>query len=245
MLGMSTRGFAGLFVLAVAAAAVAGVLVARGEPAQAYGEQLQRFAHLSKLVPIYPGATFYPLGETVHVGGLEREMGYARTPDPPWKVGERYQGIWESQGLRVTRDSLPSRDAVTAHAFEDDWVRTVVAESDGAQTTIVASVRLLDAPMPEPSFPIPESCEVVDHTGARDEGVRTQIAYLACEGYLVELIDFYDDLLHGATRKPRAVGEEVAFITWSAEATEVTLTASQADVDPPATAATITWQGRR
>ncbi len=242
---MTLRRFAGVFVFAVAAAAVAGVLTARGDRAEAYGEQRQRFVRLSKLVPIYPGALFYPLGDSVHSGGLDREMAYARTEDPPWKVAERYQGIWESQGLRVRRESQPVRETVTAYAFEDDWVRTLVAESDGAQTTLVASVRLLDGAMPDPSFPIPESCELVDHTGARDLGVRTEIAYLACAGYLAELLDFYDDLLHGTRRTPKAVADEVAFITWSGDALEVTLAASQAGVDPPATAATLTWQGRR
>jgi hypothetical protein len=244
MLGVSKRAFAGTFAMAVTVAAIAGVLTARSEHAQAYGEQLQRFEHLSKLVPMYPGASFLPLGESVHVGGLGREMGYALTDDSPWKVGERYQGIWESQGLRVARDSMPTRDTVTAYAFEEDWVRTVVATSDGDRTTIIASVRILDGAMPEPSFPIPESCEVVNHTGARDDGVRTQIVYLACEGYVPELIDFYDDLLHGARRNPRAVGEGVAYISYSSDVLEVSLAASQGGGDPPATAATLTWQER-
>ena len=94
------KPFLALLAVAMGGAAVAGVLVARRDAAQAFDETAPRFATLSQLIPSYPDSHFFPMGESLAVAGVEREMGYAMTPDPPRKVADRYEGIWQSQGLR-------------------------------------------------------------------------------------------------------------------------------------------------
>ncbi|MFC1611178.1 hypothetical protein ACFL6C_09475 [Myxococcota bacterium] len=245
---MSRRRIVLVLVAGVAVAAMAGVLVARHEHAQAYGEQLQRFEMLTKLIPPYPAAFFYPMGEDLHVDGVSREMAYAMTEDPPRKVADRYEAVFGSQGFEVERFEVGGETWVVASDDKDPWLRTVMTMPSQGMTMILASVRPLDRLPQLPRVPVPESCRVISHTGARDGGVRTEMAFLVCEGYLSELLDFYDDALYGSRRRVRIQeggADGSAQVTYSAEGVEVILAALQADIDPARVTASVTWQERR
>ncbi len=243
---MSARRVVAVFAVALGVAALAGVLVARHDEAQAFAERLVTSATLARHVPPYPDSRAMPLGETVHVSGVARELAYALTVDAPDKVADRYEGIWRSQGLRVERRAHDGAEWVTAFADEDPWVRTVVASATERGTVLVQSLRPLRGSAAVPAFPCPAGCVLLDHTGARDGGVTTEVVFLACDGYLAELVDFYDDLLVSLERRERLreSGPASLFVTYSGATHEVSLAATESG-DPPRVAATITWQERR
>jgi hypothetical protein len=242
---MTGRRFFALLVFAMAAAAGAGVLTARRDAAEAFAEPVHRLAHLPELVPAYPRSFTFPLGESVQVSGMPREMAYALTDDGPWKVADRYEAIWQSQGFRVKRDEHQGSLWVTAFSLADPWVRTVIATAAPEGTIILQTVRRLDGVFEAPRVPVPRFCALADQTGGVDDGVRSEMVFLACDAYLNEVIDYYDDALQGTTRTVRLeeLGRSV-YLTYSEASREVMLAASQADTDPPRTAVSLTWQER-
>lgn len=241
------RYLVALWLLGVAGAAVAGVLAAMQEEAVAYSEPAPRFTNLTDLVPPYPGAAFFPMGDSLNVDGFTREMGYALSGDLPAKVADRYEAIWRSQGFKVERQARQTEQRVTATAQSDPWMRTVVATLSGERTAIVASVREVFATPQPPATPVPRFCKVVSYTGGRDQGIMTEMVFLSCEGYLRELVEFYDGALHGTRRIDRfaAQTDDPVHITYSGSELEVMLSASQLADDPPRTVASVTWQERR
>ena len=245
------RRFAAIFFAGCAAAAVAGVLVAHHEDAQALNETSERFVNLSHLIPSYPDAHFFPMGESLGVSGLWREMGYAITPDRPRKVADRYEAIWTSQGFAVDHHSADEGEWVSASALGEPWVRAILATRDGDKTIIVASVHNLARPLESPPMPVSPLCDIVSDDGAKDHGVQTAQVLMSCKTHLDEIVDYYDGALQGATRSERFGADgscHDAYITYSERDREVSLIAKESDPDPdgtPRTAVSITWQERR
>jgi hypothetical protein len=244
------RRFVILFVTGITGAAVAGILTARHNVAQAYGERPPQLGKIGGLIPAYPDAPFFPMGQALHVDGVDREMAYAVTVDPPETVADRYEAIWTSQGYDVSREMVGDEAWIAAGAPGDPWARTLVITRTAAkETTIVASVREAAELPGDPRIPVPSTCTVVGHTGGRDQGVHTEIVFLACETYLREIIDYYDGALHG-TERENAFDEAgvagSAYVTYAGRDVEVIVAARQdPEADPPKTAATVTWQERR
>jgi len=254
------RAFATAFAISIAGAAVAGVLVARGELAQAYGESLQRFERLSKVIPLYRDSSFYPMGKGLHVDGVSREMAYAVTSDPVWKVADWYEGLWTSQGFQVQRNTVGGEEWIMAMDAHDPWMRTIAAvpgNSDGddhgggggggGQTTILASVRPLDTPAAKPKLPVANDCAVISHNGAKDMGVATEMMYLSCNGYVGEVVDFYDEVLYGAVRRGeihQSATNASGRLVYSSDGLEVILSLQQTSVEPPRVVVSLTWQER-
>ncbi len=247
MLGMSCRHLVLLVPVALGGAAVLGVLTARHGVAEAYAERSPQLGKIKDLMPQYPNMTFYPMGQSLHVAGVDREMAYGTTVDAPFKVAERYEAIWESQSYDVDRHSADDEEWVSARAPNDPWVRSVVIARSHGRTTVIASVSAAEAEGDDPRIPVPSFCDAVSHTGARDQGVRTEMVFAACEGYVREVVDYYDAALHGTDRKERidpASSKGGVFVTYSGSDVEVMLVAKQSDTDPPMTAVTVTWQER-
>ncbi len=246
MLGVSPktlRRYGAVLGVAVALAAAAGVLTARQGQLIAYSERPPRFASLDQLVPPYPDAIFYPMGDELRVDGVTREMGYATTPDSATKVADRYEAIWHSQGFRVERRLVGVEEWVTASALEDPWMRTIVATPKGGRTVIVASVREVWREQAPPKIPMPDTCEAVSDTGSRDKGLHTEVAFLACEAPAREVIDFYDQLLPATRRRsPLQTEAGTAYLTYTTGELHVSVTVKEIDTDPPQSAVTVTWQ---
>ena len=252
--GISRRLFKralAVFVVAVGGAAVAGVLVARHQAAQAFDERAPRFESLSELVPFYPGTRFYPMGESVAVAGVSRELGYAVTHDPIQKVGDRYDAIWQSQGFKVDRRATDDQEWVSASDPSDPWVRSILATRNGQETVIVATVRDLSRPSTPPLVPIPAVCTTLSDDAARDAGVHTQELLLECRAKVDEILDYYDGALHGSNRRDRLGADGSAgnaFVTYTEERREVRLMAKEGEPGAdgqPRTAVSITWQEGR
>jgi hypothetical protein len=227
------------------------VFVARHEAAQAYNEQAPRFESLSQLIPFYPGTRFFPMGESIAVAGVTREMGYAITSDSIRKVGDRYEAIWQSQGFKVDRRATEDQEWVSASDANDPWMRSVLATRKGTETVIVATVRDLSRPSETPAVPIPDSCTALTDDAAKDGGVRTQQLLLDCRGTTAEVLDYYDGALHGSNRRDRLGADgssDAAYVTYSEERREVRLMAKEGEPGPdgePRTAVSITWQEGR
>lgn len=243
---MNWRTRAGIAVVGLLGASVAGILTAQMKQAEAYSERPPVLGRVADLIPLYPNTRFLPMGTNIHVDGVSREMAYATTPDPPHKIADRYEGIWVSQGFRVNRESVGADESVTAS--DEMWVRTVVASPSAGGSTIVASVREAVVRPAKPRIPVPPICSVVSHTGSKDGEVITEMIFLSCEGYLSEVLDFFDDALYGITRNERREGVDRSsgvYVTYAADDLHVILTASQRDSDPPRVGAAVTWQERR
>ena len=246
-----SRLFLVLLAVACGGAAVAGILVSRRDAAQAFNEASPRFASLGRLIPAYPDSRFFPMGESLAISGVEREMGYAVTLDSPRKVADRYEAIWQSQGFRVERRSSDDDEWVSASDLSDPWIRSILATAKGGRTTIVASVRdTWKAPEP-PAVLIAEGCAVLSDDAATDRGVRTQELLLSCRAHLDEVLDYYDGALHGATRREHLGADgsaDTAYITYSEVNREVRLMAKEGEPrsdGQPSTAVSITWQEGR
>lgn len=239
------------FGLAFAGSAAAGVLTSMRDEAVADSERPPRFDKLLSLVPAYPNAYFYPMGERLMTEGVEREMGYALTSDPPRKVADRYESIWHTQGFTVDRNAFEDGEVVTATALGDNWARTIVATGTGEGTTIVASVReVLQVPQ-APKLPVPSSCKVASQSGALDEGVSTEIVFLGCTGFVSEIVEYYDGVMHGKERIEPLAGDEPSgsmHVIYSGRGLNVTVTAMQSPLEEdeiPRCTASITWQEQR
>ncbi|MBI5510978.1 MAG: hypothetical protein HY903_19630 [Deltaproteobacteria bacterium] len=234
----------------VAGAAVAGVLAARREVAKARADEAPTFANLSRLVPAYPGARFFPMGEALRTAGVWREMGYALTEDSVRQVADRYEGIWRSQGYAVERRGTGAGEWVMAQDLKDPWARAVFVSQVGGETVIVASVRdLWRAPEPAP-VPVPPDCEVVSDDGARDHGVATSQVLLSCRAHLDEIVRYYDTALAGGVRREHLganAGDRQAYLTYADARRQVTLLATESDATPetPRVSVSITWQEER
>ena len=180
---MSLRRLATAGLALILGAAVLGVFTAHRDHLEATSSRRPLTGRVGQLIPDYPGTAFFPMGRALHVDGLPREMAYAVTDDEPAKVADRYEAIWESQGYEVDRQDGEVESWVTARASEDPWVRSIVISRSGRRTTIIASVSGADAHGSAPRVPVPDYCDVVQHTGATDIGIDTQAVMLNCEGY--------------------------------------------------------------
>jgi hypothetical protein len=256
--------FAVLFVVACCGAAAAGVLIARRESAQAYDEPAPRFTALGRLVPRYPDSHFFPMGESIMVAGIGRELGYALTTDSTRKVADYYEAIWRSQGFKVDRrngdcsddgDQRPAarcdEEWVSATDLRDPWMRSVLVTRRAGTTVIVATVRDLSRPSAPSAVPISSACDVVGDDAATDRGVRTQQLLVSCRAHLDDVLDYYDGALQGAARRTHLGADgsaDTAYITYSEANREVRLMAKEGEPDSdgqPRTAVSLTWQEGR
>lgn len=240
---MSGRRYLGVFAFAVALAAAAGVLMGHRAEVIAHGEAPPRFVRLTKIVPPYPGAAFYPMGHELHFDGWRREMGYAVTRDRPAKVVTRYEAIWRGQGLTVERYRRGGVESVTAQ--DGRWMRTIMASPQPRGTVIVASVSGVAEAAHPLRLPIPPACEVAADTGALDRDGPTEAAALACGGFVAEVVDFYDELLEGAERHAEVSERGGQVVYRDAHGLEVRLLVHQASLEPPRVGATLSWQEQR
>ncbi|MBI3179858.1 MAG: hypothetical protein HYZ27_09375 [Deltaproteobacteria bacterium] len=237
------RRYGAVLGVALAVAAAAGVLTARQSELVAYSERPPRFTSLDQLVPPYPEAVFYPMGDELRVDGVSREMGYATTLDSATKVADRYEAIWHSQGFKVERRVVGVEEWVTASAIEDPWMRTIVATPKNGRTVIVASVREMWQDQAPPKIPMPDTCEAMSDTGSRDRGLHTEVAFLACETHARDVIDFYDQLLAATRRRaPLQTEAGAAYLTYTTDDLHVSVAVKEMDTDPPQCAVTVTWQ---
>ncbi len=247
-----------IVLTALLLSALVGVLSVEMNSLQAYSESISRFTNLHKLIPAHPGSVFLPMGDEVDVGGWSREMGYALTKDSAFKVAERYQAIFEGEGLVVERRSDEVSESVVAFAPGDEWLRTIVATKNQAQTfgnklsggsTIIASITPALAGFKAPDIPTPPDCQVVSHTGARDQNIRTRLAFFECEGYVEDVVKFYDQELLGSTKKVMPGSKRNSkHLHYSSAARSVDLVlvqSPQKDTDKgPRLALSLTWQER-
>lgn len=249
--------FVGLFALLCGGSAVFGVLTARRDAAQAYNERAPAYAPQGKYIPDYPGARFYPLGDSLSTEGVERQLGYALTPDLPHKVASRYEGIWHSQGLTVERRrsrDLPEvpmdreEEWVSATHPNEPFVRLVGAIRKGQETIILASVRAANALPGDVDVPRPQECAMGFEDGGKDGGVRTEQVSYVCALPLDEVQGFYDRLMFGAIRKVQLGQDGSArelYVSYRAATRHVTVIASELAPEAdgkPRTSLHLTWQ---
>ena len=64
------------------------------------------------LMPRYPRASEFPMGERHEVGEGELRMSYFSTSDAPLRVARYYRTIWEQEGLAVHESVTPSGGVV-------------------------------------------------------------------------------------------------------------------------------------
>lgn len=240
----SWRAWMALYCVGLALAAVAGVLTARPPAAQALAPAPSRVPHLDRLVGAYPQAALLPLGDTLMIDGVGREMAYSLTPDAPRTVAAFYTRAWKRQELVVHETQQGEALWVTATSPRDLWVRTISAQPARGRTVLVASVASLAAQPEKAAMPLPPNCTTVQHSAAQDRHTVRRLALLRCEGYVGEVAHFYDRMLAEAQRQTPwdLTGNQAAFVTYEAPHRVVSVAATQASASPPIVAATITWQ---
>ncbi len=246
---MTSRRWAAVTIVALAGSAGFGVFTAWLGEVEAEGSQPPRFELLQKEIPPYPNAFFFPMGRDLHTNGSPREMGYAVSEDPPRKVADRYEAIWNSRGQQVERLSGENEETLIATHPRDPIIRTVIvtAAADG-QTVIIASVSEKFTTAKQQLIPVPASCDVITSNGARDGRIVTEMVFLGCEAPLEEILAYYNGHL-GSARAEVRVGPTMdhkdAQISYLGDRIHVDLMASQAEDEPPRTAVSITWQEER
>lgn len=254
----SFRAYMGIFTLCCIFAAGMGIVTA-DSVAVADQRAFQGANQLERFIAPYPHSRFFPLGEGVHVNGHDRYLAYGLTDDTPEHVADWYEGIWTTQGLSLKRHEREGEITVVGADPLGGWVRTVIASTHGYEmlgptgvdddrsTVVVASLSESYALHSAPKAPIPEQCHVQSFTGGKDTGVQTEMLFLVCEGFVREVVSFYDKALPTALRKEPikfSGAESSVHINYSTETTGVVLTATQSDEKSPKVAVTLTWQER-
>lgn len=239
---------------AVLVAALAGVVAGHGAVADRHARP--RLQRLERLVPPPPETLFYPLGEQLHVQGVDRQMAYGLTRASVHKVVARYEGIWRSQGLSVRRQRVPtaSGDAelwVFGYHADDPWLRTVMATPKHSGSLVVASIAPAGLQSGPPRVPMPGACSAVSHTGALDGDRRTEMALLDCSAAPRDVMGFYRGLL-GSPSKRRQLhtpeGRDGLWASFARDGRRVELSVVQikrsADARAPElrSAAAVHWQ---
>ncbi len=214
---------------------------------------------LERFIAPYPQSQFFPLGEGIHINGHERTLAYGLSADSIGQVADWYEGIWSTLGLEVKRHELDGEITVVGSEPLGGWVRTIVATthgykmlgppgvSDERSTVLVASLSE-SYPLPStPKAPIPPQCHVQSFTGGKDKGVDTEMVFLVCDGFVREVVNFYDKTLPRAARKQPiefSGAESSVHINYATDSVGVVLTATPSDSESPKVAVTLTWQER-
>lgn len=252
------RTYLGMCSLCFIGAAGVGILTA-DSVAVADQHSFRGASKLERFIAPYPHSRFFPLGEGIHVNGHERNLAYGLTDDAPERVANWYEGIWTTQGLTLKRHERKGEITVVGIDPLGGWVRTVIASTHGYEmlgptgveddrsTVVVASLSESYALRSPPKAPVPQQCHVQSFTGGKDTGVYTEMLFLVCEGFVREVVSFYDRALPTASRKEPIQftgAESSVHINYSTDTTGVVLTATQSDEERPKVAVTLTWQER-
>ncbi len=224
-----------LVLSALAAAALLGI-----RDASTARDSAPTFRGLTHLIPDYPGAIFHAASDGLHLDGTQRFMAYAITDDAPDQILKRYRGLFEDRGLTVTAHAY----GVTARANEDDWLRSIAVLKRDGTTTIVASISRAGEPRSKSPLPKPETCVVIESAGARDNGVTRETVSLQCEGFLDDVVDFYDALMSHADTQDDHAGTLTMRTYETAKGEHMTLIARQDDDSPPRVGVSLYWEAR-
>lgn len=91
--------------------------------------------HFDPLMPRYPRAAEFPLGEGLDTGGDgTMRMSYFSTEDPPLRVARFYQTVWEQEGLSVHHDVTPAGGVVGTYDPRVGMARSVTIVTQGGRT---------------------------------------------------------------------------------------------------------------
>lgn len=99
-------------LLAAAAIATLGLDRLGGEVRRAGAEASPAGERFDALMPRYPGASEFPVGERLETGSGELRMGYFSTEDSPLRVARYYRTMWEQDGLSVHENVTPAGGVV-------------------------------------------------------------------------------------------------------------------------------------
>ena len=230
-------------VLGVGMGAVLGVLTAGAEPLDASLVDPPGLDRLLSEIPPHPGAYFFPLGESLHVDGQPRQMAHALADDPLHNVGDRYEGIWTSRGLKVKRQDSDLESWLIATDPTDPFIRSVVLRTrpDG-KTVIIASFSEKFAEQ-QTNAVLPQGCDVVSSTGAQDGSVATEIVFANCPLALADVLDFYD----GRFKKKHTFVEPTAaapdvHAQYTGADRSLMLAGTRVSTAPPRSVLSLTWQ---
>lgn len=191
---------------------------------------------LAHLIPDYPDSQYHAASDGLHVEGKKRFMAYAMTDDRPSEVLERYHTMFEQRGLAVTAYD----GGLVAWATDDDWLRSV-AVGDGL---IVVSVTHRGEPKHKTPLPMPATCTVDESFGARDNGVTREQLSLRCDGFVSDVLDYYDNLMAHAELMSDSTSDVTVRSYESRTGEHMTLVAQQMNDSPPTTGISIYWEAQ-
>lgn len=92
--------------------------------------------HFDSLMPRYPRAAEFPMGEQLQAGQGAMRMSHFSTADPPLRVARFYQTVWEQEGLSVHHDVSPAGGVVGTYDPRVKTARSVTILAHGGRTWV-------------------------------------------------------------------------------------------------------------
>jgi len=153
--------------------------------------------HFPAVMPQYPGAREYPMGDALTMGTNRMKMSYFHTRDDTLRVASFYAAQWKAAGYFVTEDISPAGGIVAAYDPAKGILRQVLIKHKGDTTAVYPSL-LMEPLRPStgsnatsPDVPVYPGAEGVLAFGARDPGHKSKVTMYTNYGGLVNNVEFF------------------------------------------------------
>jgi hypothetical protein len=196
---VTNRGF-GVGLMGIAFASFLGIKDAHQDAHASQNTTNQQSAAWLQSMPRYPGSQWYPMGSQIEVDGRPRQMAYAQTTDALLPCLDWYKAQFRAQGFESEGHESRHKGWLVATKVNDPWIRTVVAQHNKGQTTLIMSMSQKFGHAPQ-AYNVPASCSAISTASSVEAKASTKSATFECSDTIDAIFNFYESAWADASRR--------------------------------------------